>query len=88
MWHEGGLGLSFSVLPSEFPGAGRRGWFVVGGMFRLVDRLSGYPWSLVEGLVDDQRFVLAGVINRADAEDQMLITLMLTPPLGGQEGLD
>jgi hypothetical protein len=38
--------------------------------------------------VDDQRFVLAGVINRADAEDQMLITLMLTPPLGGQEGLD
>jgi hypothetical protein len=50
--------------------------------------VEGYPWSLVESLVDDQRFVLAGVINRADAEDQMLITLMLTPPLGGQEGLD
>ena len=50
MWHGGGLALSFSVLLSVVSGAGRRGWFVVGGLFRLVDWLRGFPWSVVEGL--------------------------------------
>jgi hypothetical protein len=56
-----------------------RGWIVFGGMFHLVQQLSGTPWSVVERVLEEQRFVLAGVVNLADVFDQDLLPLVQTP---------
>jgi hypothetical protein len=70
------------TFPHAVQGHGReaRGWFVIGAMFHLAARLRGQPWGLVEDVLENQRFVLAGVINRAEACDRALIPLILTPP--------
>lgn len=57
-----------------------RASYVVGGIFHLVQTLKGYPWSVVELLLDEQRHVLEHVINRANVHDQKLIPLASTPP--------
>lgn len=69
-------------MPVERRGA--RGWCVVGGMFHLVQRLAGFPWGLVEELLEEQRVVVAGVCNPANVEDQKLLPLTL--PLPVREG--
>jgi hypothetical protein len=59
-----------------------RGWYVVGGMFTLVTQLRRTPWNVVERVLEEQRFVLAGVINRANVDDQDLLPLAQTPTVG------
>jgi hypothetical protein len=81
------LALRFT-FPHAVQGHGReaRGWLVVEAMFHLAGRLREQPWGVRENLLEGQRFVLAGVINRADAQDRVLMPLTLAPPFAQQDG--
>jgi hypothetical protein len=57
-----------------------RGWHVIGGMFHLTHQLWNTEWSVVERILDEQRLILARVINRRSVHDQSLIPLASTPP--------
>jgi hypothetical protein len=80
--HQEGRSSYGFTHPRVMPRALRkaRGWHVVGGMFHLAHQLWETPWGVVERVLDEQRFVLARVINRTNVHDRNLIPLASTPP--------
>ena len=80
--HQEGPSISPFLSPHAIPHVMRkaRGWHVVGGTFHLAYQLCDTPWDVVERILDEQRFILARVINRRSVHDQSLIPLALTPP--------
>jgi hypothetical protein len=70
--------------PRAMPHAMRhaRGWFIFGGMFYLVSQLSETPWSVVEKILEDQRYLLAVAIKRSNVYDRSLLPLAQTPTVG------